>query len=219
MVNVLPHCFCLCLQMHDIVKAVGNCSYNQLVEKIISCKQSDNSELAGEGECFLLICSSFWPAQLPCCLPSPLLSVLPVHLEVQKRDILMHFGEKFSDRNLKFKRFNWEKPSLLNFRSEESSSSLFVFAKSAALKKPSCQSGLSSANIFWTKPQSMFKWNQDTHVTYFHSSQFSYQLSVTSLNIWLFSTELPVLLSAGLLPSRGLGLWGFYCVSAFVTSL
>lgn len=36
--------------MHDIVKAVGNCSYNQLVEKIISCKQSENSELAGEGE-------------------------------------------------------------------------------------------------------------------------------------------------------------------------
>lgn len=36
--------------MRDIVKAVGNCSYNQLVEKIISCKQSDNSELAGEGE-------------------------------------------------------------------------------------------------------------------------------------------------------------------------
>ncbi|XP_066557401.1 ubiquitin carboxyl-terminal hydrolase MINDY-2 isoform X2 [Amia ocellicauda] len=36
-------------QMSDIVKAVGNCSYNQLVEKIISCKQSDNSELAGEG--------------------------------------------------------------------------------------------------------------------------------------------------------------------------
>ncbi|XP_061670060.1 ubiquitin carboxyl-terminal hydrolase MINDY-2 [Syngnathoides biaculeatus] len=36
-------------QMDDIVKAVGNCSYNQLVEKIISCKQSDNSELAGEG--------------------------------------------------------------------------------------------------------------------------------------------------------------------------
>ncbi|CAL9701864.1 unnamed protein product [Knipowitschia caucasica] len=36
-------------QMQDIVKAVGNCSYNQLVEKIISCKQSDSSELAGEG--------------------------------------------------------------------------------------------------------------------------------------------------------------------------
>ncbi|XP_015247321.1 PREDICTED: protein FAM63B [Cyprinodon variegatus] len=36
-------------QMQDIVKAVGNCSYNQLVEKIISCKQSENSELAGEG--------------------------------------------------------------------------------------------------------------------------------------------------------------------------
>lgn len=44
------HIFHVCLQMHDIVKAVGNCSYNQLVEKIISCKQSDNSELAGEGE-------------------------------------------------------------------------------------------------------------------------------------------------------------------------
>lgn len=42
--------FCMCFQMRDIVKAVGNCSYNQLVEKIISCKQSDNSELAGEGE-------------------------------------------------------------------------------------------------------------------------------------------------------------------------
>ncbi|KAJ6664344.1 hypothetical protein lerEdw1_008563 [Lerista edwardsae] len=36
-------------QIADIVKAVGNCSYNQLVEKIISCKQSDNSELVGEG--------------------------------------------------------------------------------------------------------------------------------------------------------------------------
>ncbi|XP_023669594.1 ubiquitin carboxyl-terminal hydrolase MINDY-2 [Paramormyrops kingsleyae] len=36
-------------QMDDIVKAVANCSYNQLVEKIISCKQSENSELAGEG--------------------------------------------------------------------------------------------------------------------------------------------------------------------------
>lgn len=42
--------FCISFQMRDIVKAVGNCSYNQLVEKIISCKQSDNSELAGEGE-------------------------------------------------------------------------------------------------------------------------------------------------------------------------
>ncbi|KAI1904345.1 hypothetical protein AGOR_G00004700 [Albula goreensis] len=36
-------------QMDDIMKAVGNCSYNQLVEKIISCKQSDSSEQAGEG--------------------------------------------------------------------------------------------------------------------------------------------------------------------------
>ncbi|KAI5626322.1 ubiquitin carboxyl-terminal hydrolase MINDY-2 [Silurus asotus] len=36
-------------QMSDIVKAVGNCSYNQLVEKIIGYKQSENSELAGEG--------------------------------------------------------------------------------------------------------------------------------------------------------------------------
>lgn len=46
----LAHISRVSLQMHDIVKAVGNCSYNQLVEKIISCKQSDNSELAGEGE-------------------------------------------------------------------------------------------------------------------------------------------------------------------------
>ncbi|KAM9586443.1 ubiquitin carboxyl-terminal hydrolase MINDY-2 isoform 1-T1 [Trichechus inunguis] len=36
-------------QIADVVKAVGNCSYNQLVEKIISCKQSDNSELVSEG--------------------------------------------------------------------------------------------------------------------------------------------------------------------------
>lgn len=36
-------------QIDDIVKAVGNCSYNQLVEKIISCKQSDSSELVSEG--------------------------------------------------------------------------------------------------------------------------------------------------------------------------
>ncbi|XP_030044671.1 ubiquitin carboxyl-terminal hydrolase MINDY-2 isoform X2 [Microcaecilia unicolor] len=36
-------------QIADIVTAVGNCSYNQLVEKIISCKQSDNSELVSEG--------------------------------------------------------------------------------------------------------------------------------------------------------------------------
>ncbi|KAK7832721.1 hypothetical protein U0070_026917 [Myodes glareolus] len=35
-------------QTDDIVKAVGNCSYNQLVEKIISCKQSDNSQLVSE---------------------------------------------------------------------------------------------------------------------------------------------------------------------------
>ncbi|KAG9341881.1 hypothetical protein JZ751_018198 [Albula glossodonta] len=40
-------------QMDDIMKAVGNCSYNQLVEKIISCKQSDSSEQAGEAEQFL----------------------------------------------------------------------------------------------------------------------------------------------------------------------
>ncbi|KAJ7311313.1 hypothetical protein JRQ81_006929 [Phrynocephalus forsythii] len=36
-------------QMPDIVKAVANCSYNQLVEKIIFCKQSENSELMAEG--------------------------------------------------------------------------------------------------------------------------------------------------------------------------
>lgn len=62
-VSVLSHRFHICLQMHDIVKAVGNCSYNQLVEKIISCKQSDSSELAGEGECRFLI--------VPAPLPSP----------------------------------------------------------------------------------------------------------------------------------------------------
>lgn len=44
--------------MADIVKAVGNCSYNQLVEKIISCKQSDSSELAGEGGYSLFYLSS-----------------------------------------------------------------------------------------------------------------------------------------------------------------
>uniref|UniRef100_A0A8D0EB59 Ubiquitin carboxyl-terminal hydrolase n=1 Tax=Salvator merianae TaxID=96440 RepID=A0A8D0EB59_SALMN len=36
-------------QIADIVKAVGNCSYNQLVEKIICCKQSDDAELVDEG--------------------------------------------------------------------------------------------------------------------------------------------------------------------------
>lgn len=41
----------LLLQVGDIVKAVANCSYNQLVEKIICCKQSDNSELRKEGGC------------------------------------------------------------------------------------------------------------------------------------------------------------------------
>lgn len=61
-VNCLSHSFHVCLQMHDIVKAVGNCSYNQLVEKIISCKQSDNSELAGEGECPIIFLS-FLPEQ------------------------------------------------------------------------------------------------------------------------------------------------------------
>ncbi|XP_062921817.1 ubiquitin carboxyl-terminal hydrolase MINDY-2 isoform X3 [Mobula hypostoma] len=36
-------------QNADLVKAVGMCSYNQLVEKIIFCKQSENSELVSEG--------------------------------------------------------------------------------------------------------------------------------------------------------------------------
>ncbi|KAM6150120.1 ubiquitin carboxyl-terminal hydrolase MINDY-2 [Erethizon dorsatum] len=36
-------------QTDDAVKAVGNCSYNQLVEKIILCKQSDDSQLVSEG--------------------------------------------------------------------------------------------------------------------------------------------------------------------------
>lgn len=76
MVNVLSHSFYICLQMHDIVKAVGNCSYNQLVEKIISCKQSDNSELAGEGECFLFALPVFRSAWLPSCLPPSPLSIL-----------------------------------------------------------------------------------------------------------------------------------------------
>ncbi|XP_068131623.1 ubiquitin carboxyl-terminal hydrolase MINDY-2 [Hyperolius riggenbachi] len=36
-------------EIPEVVTAVGNCSYNQLVEKIISCKQSDSSELVSEG--------------------------------------------------------------------------------------------------------------------------------------------------------------------------
>uniref|UniRef100_A0A8C5MI35 Ubiquitin carboxyl-terminal hydrolase n=1 Tax=Leptobrachium leishanense TaxID=445787 RepID=A0A8C5MI35_9ANUR len=36
-------------QSVEVATAVGNCSYNQLVEKIISCKQSDRSELVSEG--------------------------------------------------------------------------------------------------------------------------------------------------------------------------
>ncbi|KAM9312693.1 ubiquitin carboxyl-terminal hydrolase MINDY-2 [Gastrophryne carolinensis] len=36
-------------EMPEVVKAVGNCSYNQVVEKIILCKQSENGELVSEG--------------------------------------------------------------------------------------------------------------------------------------------------------------------------
>ncbi|XP_038670904.1 ubiquitin carboxyl-terminal hydrolase MINDY-2 isoform X2 [Scyliorhinus canicula] len=36
-------------QTADVATAVGMCSYNQLVEKIILCKQSENSELVSEG--------------------------------------------------------------------------------------------------------------------------------------------------------------------------
>uniref|UniRef100_UPI00398F41B4 ubiquitin carboxyl-terminal hydrolase MINDY-2-like n=1 Tax=Pristiophorus japonicus TaxID=55135 RepID=UPI00398F41B4 len=36
-------------QNAEVAKAVGMCSYNQLVEKIIFCKQSENSELVSEG--------------------------------------------------------------------------------------------------------------------------------------------------------------------------
>ncbi|XP_078283451.1 ubiquitin carboxyl-terminal hydrolase MINDY-2 isoform X2 [Rhinoraja longicauda] len=36
-------------QNADLAKAVGMCSYNQLVEKIIFCKQSEKSELVSEG--------------------------------------------------------------------------------------------------------------------------------------------------------------------------
>lgn len=76
MVSVLSHSFHICLQMHDIVKAVGNCSYNQLVEKIISCKQSDSSELAGEGECYFLIGPAPRP---PSSSPLRLLIMLSLH--------------------------------------------------------------------------------------------------------------------------------------------
>lgn len=83
--NVPSHSFFyLCLQIHDIVKAVGNCSYNQLVEKIISCKQSDNSELAGEGECSLFTLDF---SDLPNSPPvSPRISFLfpKVYSEVEK---------------------------------------------------------------------------------------------------------------------------------------
>ncbi|XP_044139228.1 ubiquitin carboxyl-terminal hydrolase MINDY-2 isoform X1 [Bufo gargarizans] len=36
-------------EIAEVGTAVGNCSYNQLVEKIISCKQSEKSELVSEG--------------------------------------------------------------------------------------------------------------------------------------------------------------------------
>lgn len=36
-------------QIADVVNGVGNCSYNQLVEKIILCKQSEDSELISQG--------------------------------------------------------------------------------------------------------------------------------------------------------------------------
>ncbi|KAG9489426.1 hypothetical protein GDO78_005415 [Eleutherodactylus coqui] len=36
-------------EIAEVATAVGNCSYNQLVEKIISCKQSENSELVSQG--------------------------------------------------------------------------------------------------------------------------------------------------------------------------
>ncbi|KAG8440431.1 hypothetical protein GDO86_006253 [Hymenochirus boettgeri] len=45
----LYHGWLLDPQIPEVVKAIGNCSYNQLVEKIIFCKQSDNSELVSEG--------------------------------------------------------------------------------------------------------------------------------------------------------------------------
>ena len=66
--------------MGDTVKAVGNCSYNQLVEKIISCKQSDSSELAGEGGWTdrLEGCVAFFlaasPLHIPGCLIRPTFS-------------------------------------------------------------------------------------------------------------------------------------------------
>lgn len=86
LLNVLSHTFYLCLQMHDIVKAVGNCSYNQLVEKIISCKQSDNSELAGEGKCFL-----YSPDLPDCFLVSHFFSFDPVYLKLERK--VVHFSK------------------------------------------------------------------------------------------------------------------------------
>lgn len=60
----LSYRFCsLTPQTDDAVKAVGSCSYNQLVEKIIFCKQSDDSQLVSEGGCGHCLSSP---------LPSPL---------------------------------------------------------------------------------------------------------------------------------------------------
>ncbi len=151
--------------MHDIVKAVGNCSYNQLVEKIISCKQSDNSELAGEGECSLFTLPAFRPARLPLPSHSHLFSLTPVYLEAEEKKPSRAFSFKFYITC-------WSWPS----------SVFHVFT------------GRSGANTFRTKPQTKSKENQDVHVAsrqmpYFHSSQFSYQLSVTSpLKIFAHST-------------------------------
>lgn len=170
--------------MHDIVKAVGNCSYNQLVEKIISCKQSDNSELAGEGECFLFTLSTFWPAWLP--------SSLPFISSLSPR--VVGGGGK--------KTLVWHFLSILHYMSKLTIPIVFVSYLVAQVQHSfsgtiitwDTFTGLSIANTFCTKPQTEFKWNQDIHVathpmTYFHSSQFSYQLSVTSpLKIFAHST-------------------------------
>ena len=42
-------------QDEENVKAVGKCSYNQLVEKIIQYKQSDNDEMVREGESVVVV--------------------------------------------------------------------------------------------------------------------------------------------------------------------
>lgn len=47
------------MQSPEAVSAVGKLSYNQLVEKIITCKHSSDTNLVTEGEPPLLSCGSY----------------------------------------------------------------------------------------------------------------------------------------------------------------